>query len=49
MDGNDIIYGGPGDDSPLWAEGARTSSTGGWQRFLGRILGPGAAGQALLR
>jgi RTX calcium-binding nonapeptide repeat (4 copies) len=32
--GNDIIYGGPGDDACYRAIGPRTSSTGGWQRFL---------------
>ena len=40
MDGNDVIYGGPGDDSPPWGEGGRGRHLrGGWQRFLGRILG----------
>jgi hypothetical protein len=49
MGGNDVIYGGPGDDSPLWGEGGEDVIYGGmamisWPDPRGLVV-PGRCGR----
>jgi Ca2+-binding RTX toxin-like protein len=44
MGGNDVIYGGPGDDSPLWGEGGEdVIYEGDGNDFLAGSSGPSSS------